>query len=801
MPFPKNIETKLGFNQIRELLNARCLSPMGVYYVERMRFSNRFDIVEKMLVQTKEFQKLLNEESPFPSSHYLDVSPYLYKAKIEGVWLLEEELQSIKLVVQAFIQVATFFRDRTGKYVELESLLAGLIINDLVVRRIDRIIDADGIMRANASAELAKISAKIHEKESEIRKRIQKLFDKYSDLGYLADQIGITIREGRLVLPVLAEHKRHISGFVHDESSTGQTIYIEPTDCFDLNNGLREWQIAYRRERERILLEITDQIRPEIPELEKNLQRLGLFDFIRAKAGLANEMKADLPILSKHPSLQLEKAYHPLLRMSHDKAGLQTIPLSIALNKEKYIVVISGPNAGGKSVCLKTVGLLQYMLQCGLLIPCESYSELGIYKEIMVDIGDEQSIENDLSTYSSHLLSMKNFCDFADGKTLFLIDEFGTGTDPQFGGPLAEAILHHLAQKRAQGIVTTHFSNLKNFASQYPGLENASMLFDHENMQPLYQLELGKPGSSYAFELAVKSGLNPHIINYAKNKVGDKQRKVDELLVELEKEKQAVNTMKQKLQEKEVKTQKLLLQYERLNQELDSNKKLLMKKAKQEALALVSEANSKIEATIREIKEQQANSEVQRKARGLVKDEIQQLKTGITEIELVLPDPKKLAQENSELAELQVNDLVSIEGQEAFGQILAIHKNKALVAMGDLRSNIELIKLQKVSEATQKKQAKSSSKGLDFNTKMQHFSHELNVIGLRGEEAVRNLNTFLDEAILLGIKQVRIVHGKGYGILRKLVRAELKSNKFVAQINDEQIELGGDGVTIVTLKT
>ena len=800
MPFPKNIEQKLGFTQVRELISARCLSAMGQYYVERMRFANRLDIVEKMLVQTKEFQRVLNEESPFPSEHYLDVSPYLYKAKIEGVWLLEEELQSIKLVIKAFIQVAAFFRERGGKYPELEALLAGLIINDLVVRRIDRIIDVEGLMRPNASPELAKISSKIHDKESEIRKRIQKLFDKYTGLGYLAEQIGITIREGRLVLPVLAEHKRHVPGFVHDESSTGQTIYIEPTECFDLNNGLREWQIAYRRERERILLEITDQIRPEIPELEKNLQRLGLFDFIRAKAGLSNDMKADLPILSKHPGLNLVKAYHPLLRLSHDKAGLKTIPLSITLNQDKYIVVISGPNAGGKSVCLKTVGLLQYMLQCGLLIPCESHSEVGIYKEIMVDIGDEQSIENDLSTYSSHLLSMKNFCDFADGKTLFLIDEFGTGTDPQFGGPLAEAILHHLAQKRAQGIVTTHFSNLKNFASQYPGLENASMLFDHENMQPLYVLELGKPGSSYAFELAVKSGLNQHIINYAKNKVGDKQRKVDELLVELEKEKQLVQGMKQKLQEKEGKTQKLLEQYEGLTQELDVNKKTLLKKAKQEALALVSEANSKIEATIREIKEQQANSEVQRKARVLVKEEMQQLKTDIAQIEYVEPElnPQKKEQSVSDI--LRENDWVNIEGQVALGQVISIQKNKALVAMGDLRSNIELSKLSKVSLTAKKQQAKLGSSGVDFNSKMQHFSHELNLIGLRGEEAVRNLNAFLDEAILLGIKQVRIVHGKGYGILRKLVRTELKINKFVGHFSDEQIELGGDGVTIVSLK-
>jgi len=798
LPFPKNIEAKLGFVQVRELLETRCLSPMGMYYVSRVRFANKLDVVEKMLKQSKEFYTLLVEDSPFPNEHYLDVSPYLHKAKIEEIWLLEEELQKIKLVVRAFLNVTRYFKDRTGKYIELEELLGGLVINDLVVRRIDRVIDEEGNLRPNASPELSKISAKIQEKEGDIRKRIQRLFDKFSELGYLTDQIGITIREGRLVLPVLAEHKRHVPGFVHDESSTGQTVFIEPTDCFDLNNLLREWQIAYRRERERILVELTNQIRPEIPELERNLQRLGLFDFIRAKGLLALEMKAVMPILSNHPGLQLVKAFHPLLKMSHDKAGLDTVSLNIEINREKHIVVISGPNAGGKSVCLKTVGLLQYMLQCGLLIPCESHSEVGIFKEIMVDIGDEQSIENDLSTYSSHLLSMKSFCDFADSKTLFLIDEFGTGTDPQFGGPLAEAILHHLAQKKAFGIVTTHFSNLKNFANQYAGLENASMLFDHEKMQPLYVLELGKPGSSYAFELAVKSGLNQHIINYAKNKVGDKQRKVDELLVELEKEKQQVDILRVRSTEKEQKAQQLLTQYELLKTEIEANKKLLIKKAKQEALALVSEANSRIEATIREIKEKQADSEVQRKARNLVKEEIMGLKSDLLEASLAQEKSVKLMPMKDGLA-IMVGDAVRLIGQENIAEVVELQKNKALVAMGDLRATWSLDKMEKLSASEKKSVAKAAPKGLDMNVKMQLFSHELNIIGRRGDEAMRMMQEFLDEAILLGIKQLRIVHGKGYGILRKLVRTELKLNKFVAHYSDEQIELGGDGVTIVTL--
>ncbi len=797
MPYPKNIENKLAFNQITDLVSARCLSPMGVSYAYKVRFLNKFDLIERLLLQTKEFKRVLEERMPFPDQNYLDIGPWLYKARIEGIWLLEEELHQIRLTVQTFLHIAKFLRERNGLFPNLEALMEGLLINDLVIRRIDRILEPEGKLKANASPELSKLSQKINEKETEIRRKTQKLFDKFHDLGYLADNIGVSIREGRMVLPVLAEHKRHVPGFMHDESQTGQTVFIEPSECFELNNFLRELQLAYRRERERILLEITDQLRPEIPELEKNLQRLGLFDFVRAKALLALEMKADMPLLSRHPSIHYIQAYHPLLKMSHDKLKLNTVPLSVSLTKESHIMVISGPNAGGKSVCLKTIGLLQYMLQCGFLIPCDSASEIGIFKEIMVDIGDEQSIENDLSTYSSHLLSMKNFTEFADAKTLFLIDEFGTGTDPQFGGPLAEAILHQLTRKNAFGVVTTHFSNLKNFANHTPGLLNACMLFDHEALQPLYVLETGKPGSSYAFELAVKSGLNQHIINYAKNKVGDKQRKVEELLVELEREKQHVNELRKRFAEKEEKTDVLLQKYEALTAKFEAEKKQMLKKAKEEALALVSEANSKIEATIREIKQEQASSEVQRKARTLVKDEIQLLRQEVIEEEPELNESKSEFVASS--GQIQVGDMVKVVGQETPVKVLEIQKNKAVIGMGDLRSTVALSKLERL-EKEQPASKKQAPKGIDFNAKMQHFSSELNVIGTRGEEALKQLDDYLDDALMLGMKQVRIVHGKGYGILRKLIRNSLKMNKMVETFQDEHIELGGDGVTIVSLK-
>ena len=797
MPYPKNIENKLAFNQITDLVSAKCLSPMGASYAQKVRFLNKFDLIERLLLQTKEFKRVLEERMPFPDQNYLDVGPWLYKARIEGIWLLEEELHQIRLTVQTFLYIAKFLRERNGLFPNLEALMEGLLINDLVIRRIDRILEPEGKLKANASPELSKLSQKINEKETEIRRKTQKLFDKFQDLGYLADNIGVSIREGRMVLPVLAEHKRHVHGFMHDESQTGQTVFIEPTECFELNNFLRELQLAFRRERERILLETTDQLRPEIPDLEKNQQRLGLFDFVRAKALLALEMKADMPLLSNHPSIHYIQAYHPLLKMSHDKLKLNTVPLAVTLTKESHIMVISGPNAGGKSVCLKTIGLLQYMLQCGFLIPCDSASEVGIFKEIMVDIGDEQSIENDLSTYSSHLLSMKNFTEFADAKNIFLIDEFGTGTDPQFGGPLAEAILHQLTRKNAFGVVTTHFSNLKNFANHTPGLLNACMLFDHEALQPLYILETGKPGSSYAFELAVKSGLNQHIINYAKNKVGDKQRKVEELLVELEREKQHVNELRKRFSEKEEKTDALLLKYESLTAKFEAEKKQMLKKAKEEAFALVSEANSKIEAAIREIKQEQASSEVQRKARTLIKEELQVLKQD------VIVDEPSSNEGNPEYVlsagQIQIGDIVKIAGQETPAKVLEIQKNKAVIGMGDLRSTVALNKLERL-EKEQQGNKKQAPKGIDFNARMQHFSSELNVIGTRGEEALKQLDDYLDDALILGMKQVRIVHGKGYGILRKLIRNSLKMNKMVVTFQDEHIELGGDGVTIVTLK-
>lgn len=795
MPYPKHIEQKLEFDQIKEILRQKCISELGEAYIPKIRFVNRYDVLEKLLLQVQECKIILQEDTPFPAEHYYNIEPYIQRASIEGSFIAEEQFHQLRLLLVTIHSICKYFEQRTEKYPQLALLFGNLHVNQQLIKSIERVINEQGELRPNASPELAKISNQINEKEKEVRKRLNSLFEKANAEGWLADS-GITVRGGRLVLPMLAEHKRKIQGFVHDESSTGQTVYLEPTEVFETNNRIREFQLAYKREREKILIELTQKLRPELPELAMFMQRLGLLDFIRAKALFAIELDAVMPILHKHAQAKWVEAYHPLLKLNHQKQQLPIVPLNAQLTREKRILVISGPNAGGKSVCLKTIGLLQYMLQCGFLVPCKSHSEIGLFSDILVDIGDEQSIENDLSTYSSHLLHMKHFTEFADAKTLFLIDEFGTGTDPQFGGPLAEAILNQLNQKHAFGVVTTHYSNLKNFAAQTSGLENACMLFDNSKMQPLYVLELGKPGSSYAFEIAYKTGLSSQVINYAKSKVGDKQKKVDDLLIELEKEKAQVYELKKRFTEKEEKTKHLMAEYAELKTSLDANRKKLIADAKLEALSIITEANKRIENTIREIREKKADTETIRKVRQEIKQDVQVLKEHQAAEKPINPEQKA----DKQVGKIpSIGDYVSMEGQSAIGEVIELNKGKALVAFGELSSWVDLRKLQ-VATSKDKKEKATYSKGVDLNNKLQHFQSELNLIGVRGEEAVKQLQQYIDDAYLLGFKEVRIVHGKGYGILRKLVREYLQKSPFIEFVKDEHIEMGGDGVSIVTLK-
>jgi DNA mismatch repair protein MutS2 len=796
VPYPKHIEQKLEFDQIKQLLLKKCISEMGEKYVDNIRFVNRFDILERLLLQVKEFKTILLEDTPFPAEHYYNIEAYLKKAAIEGAFLSEEEFHQLRLLLNTVQQICKYFELRNEKYPQLAALFGGIQVNKNLINSIEKILNDKGEMRPNASPDLAKISSKLSEKEKEVRRRLNSLFEKANSQGWLADS-GITIRDGRLVLPILAEHKRKIPGLVNDESATGQTVYIEPTEVFEINNSIREYQIAFKRERERILIALTHTIRPFLPELNTYLQRIGLIDFIRAKALLAIDLGAEMPIILKQAQAKWIDAYHPLLKLNHQKSGLPIVPLSAELSKEKRILVISGPNAGGKSVCLKTIGLLQYMFQCGFLVPCKSHSEIGLFADMLVDIGDEQSIENDLSTYSSHLVHMKYFTEFADAKTLFLIDEFGTGTDPQFGGPLAESILNRLNQKQAFGVVTTHYSNLKNFAANTTGMQNACMLFDNSKMQPLYVLEIGKPGSSYAFEIAQKIGLSTQVINYAKTKVGDKQKRVDDLLIDLEKEKSHVYELKKRYAEKEEKSTQLIEEYTKLKTELDTNRKKLLTEARQEALSIISEANSRIENTIREIREKKADTETIRKVRIDIKQEVDGLKN---KTKTDTPKPIQQTILTTHHAVIEKGMHVHIIGQNNIGEVVELKQNKALIAFGDLHSWVDIQKLNSVQNS-KKEIPKQPLKGVNINNKLLSFESELNLIGMRGEDAIRELQQYIDDAYLIGFKEVRIVHGRGYGILKKLVKQYLQKSSFVESMRHEPMELGGDGVSIVMLKS
>ena len=536
MLYPLNSTEKLGFSEIKELIKAHCLSDMGRQMVDRIQVMNNYDQVLKFLNQAAEFKNILQNDEALPIHHFFDIKSLANKAKIEGTFLTEEEFYQVQASLTTVFAVIGYFNEREGQYPNLEALFEHLPIERAIVKKIDAVIDQKGKIRPNASRELADITSSIAKAENEARRKIDQIFKNASSNGWTADG-SLTIRDGHLCIPLLAENKRKLKGFIHDESSSGQTVYIEPEEVFSLNNTIRDLEFERRREIVRILTVLTDELRPYVPLLLSYHGLLTKMDFVRAKALFAIDIDAAMPVVVNEARIRLQNARHPLLFLSFKAEKKTVVSLNVSIDEETRIVVVSGPNAGGKSVCMKTVGLLQMMAQAGLLIPADDVSTIGVFKQIFVDIGDDQSIESDLSTYSAHLSKMKNFVEMANGKTLILIDEFGTGTDPQFGGPIAEAVLETLNYKKVKGVVTTHYSNLKVFAGNTPGIENASMLFDNVEMRPLYMLEVGKPGSSYAFEIAQKIGLPKQVLDLAKNKIGVSQKKVDTLLVDLELEK------------------------------------------------------------------------------------------------------------------------------------------------------------------------------------------------------------------------------------------------------------------------
>lgn len=610
------------------MVHQHCLSTMGQALVSKMQVMTKHDQINKFLRQTHEFKSILENQEPLQISTFFDIKVLADKIKVEGTYLVEEELFQIYASLQTVFSVLRFFEERTTVYPNLEALFEHLPIERNILKKIEGVLDAKGKMKPNASPELQDITAAIAKGEQEVRKKMDAIYKNAIAQNWVADG-SLTVRDGRMCIPVLAENKRKLKGFIHDESASGQTVYLEPEEVFTLNNKLRDLEFDRRREIVRILIALTTELRPYTPLLLSYHGFLTKLDFVRAKALFAIDIQATMPVLLKEPKTRLVNARHPLLLLSFAAEKKTVVPLNIHINENLRIVLVSGPNAGGKSVCMKTVGLLQLMLQSGLLVPVDEGSEMGIFDQVFADIGDDQSIESDLSTYSAHLTKMRYFVAHASPKTLVLIDEFGTGTDPQFGGPMAEAVLEVLNSKKVRGVITTHYSNLKLFAGHTDGLENASMLFDNSKMKPLYVLDIGKPGSSYAFEIAQNIGLQPEVLQLAREKTGASQNSIDSLLVNLEKEKRQVHEAKVALANQQNKAKNLVAENEKLKQFLEENKKVLIKEAKLEAQNIIKEANKLVENTIAEIKEKKADKVVTQQLRqnlqkNLAKNEVKE---------------------------------------------------------------------------------------------------------------------------------------------------------------------------------
>lgn len=794
MLYPDNIDQKLGFTEIRRLLKEQCLSEMGAGLVDKIQFITRADLLEKLLGQTVEFKEILTGDDPFPVSNYLDIRPYLDKIKPENAFLTEEEAHRTGLFLKTVFQVIRYFRDRQGSYPNLQSLFEDLQADETVLHLIYDLLDDKGQVRADASPLLEELLHKIRQAEQESRRRLDHIFRQAVKDGWIADG-NLTVREGRLVIPLLAEYKRKIKGFIHDQSATGQTVFIEPAEVFDLNNKIRDLQFEKQRELVRILTALSARIRPYIPLLSEYLRLLTRIDFIRAKARLAMLMEWEMPRLVKAPVCRLVRARHPLLEISHKETGQEVVPLDVTIGDEHRVVVVSGPNAGGKSVCLKTVGLLQLMFQSGLLIPASEFSEMGVFGKILADIGDDQSIESDLSTYSAHLSKMKEFVFQAGEDTLILIDEFGTGTDPQFGGPMAEAVLETINAKKAKGVVTTHYSNLKLFAGNTPGLVNASMLFDNRGLRPLYRLETGKPGSSYAFEIARKIGLPENVLKAAREKAGAEQHHLDRLLIELEREKKQALDTRLELQARQQKLEALLKENDELKSYYEQHRKSLLKEAREEARQVILSANRLVENTIREIRETGAEKESTKKARA----RLQEARGKLSAVEK--PSSRSAAGPIpvGETEKIAPGTWVKLKDSELEGEVLSLSKDQAVVATGDIRTVVKLNRLQKVKRK-KVKNGSGSSAGLWQNREIARFSPEIDVRGMRGDEALAEIEQVIDRALMLNVNKLKLIHGKGDGILRKLIRDYLKKYDQVTALEDEHPDRGGDGVTYVYLE-
>lgn len=834
MIYPQNFEQKIGFDQIRQLVKGKCLSTLGMERVDEMAFSDDYREIDRRLEQVMEFISILQGEDDFPSQYFFDVRPSLKRIRVEGLYMDESELFDLRRSLETIRDVVRFLRQTDDEedeeahspYPALYELAGEVMVFPMLIARINDILDKFGKVKDNASPELLRIRRELAATTGSISRSLNSILRTAQAEGYVEKDVTPTMRDGRLVIPVAPGMKRKIRGIVHDESATGKTVFIEPAEVVEANNRIRELEGEERREIIRILTDFSSVVRPHVPALLQSYEFLAEVDFIRAKALWGIETGSGKPSLEERQVVDWFDAVHPLLQISLAKHGKKVVPLDIELTREQRILLISGPNAGGKSVCLKTVGLLQYMLQCGMPVSMNERSHAGVFRHIFIDIGDEQSIEDDLSTYSSHLTNMKNMMKYCDGQSLILIDEFGGGTEPQIGGAIAEAVLKRFNQKGTFGVITTHYQNLKHFAEDHEGVVNGAMLYDRHEMRALFQLQIGNPGSSFAVEIARKIGLPEDVIADASEIVGSEYIQSDKYLQDIVRDKRYWETKRQNIRRREKQMEETIARYERELEELDRSRKEILKKAKEDAGRLLEESNARIENTIRTIKEAQAEKERTREVRQDLADFRRQVeeadKAAMEEkIARKMDRLREKQERRKERKERQGNepsvqpvvkvkpigagDYVRIKGQTSVGQVMELNGKNAVVMFGLMKTNVKADRLER---ADAPKQTNTMAKATFVSSETQdrmyekklNFKQDIDVRGMRGDEAVQAVTYFIDDAILVGVSRVRILHGTGSGILRTLIRQYLATVSGVADFKDEHVQFGGAGITVVDLK-
>lgn len=861
MIYPKNFEAKIGFDEIRHLLRERCLSTLGKEKVNEIGFSADADVVNEQLEQIREYRRLMQATEKPEMNYFFDVRESVARIRLENTHLEEDELWNLRRSLETIGSIVTFLNKNGGDdekpeylYPALHRLAENVQTFPAIIRRIDSILDKFGKIKDSASMNLAGIRHDMEQTAGSISRTLYTILHSAQREGLVAQDVAPTMRDGRLMIPVAPGLKRRIKGIVHDESATGKTVFIEPAEVVEANNKVRELEAAERREIIRILTVFSDELRPHVQEVLSSYQFLAMIDLVQAKAELAEQMQAFEPRVKAEPYIDWIRAIHPLLQRSLARQDKKVVPLDIMLKAtdlEKKgernvpsgrLLIISGPNAGGKSVCLKTVGLLQYMVQCGLSVPIGERSTMGLFQNLMIDIGDEQSIADDLSTYSSHLLNMKNMMKQANARTLLLIDEFGGGTEPTIGGAIAEAVLKQFWEKQAFGVITTHYQNLKHFAEDHEGVVNGAMLYDRHQMQALFQLSIGQPGSSFAIEIARKTGIPEEVIKDASEIVGSDYIQSDKYLQDIVRDKRYWEGKRQTIHQHEKSLEGHIQRYESNLEEIERERKAILRRAKEQAEELLKEANRRIENAIRDIKEAQAEKEMTR----LVREELNQFREQVNSDDtrglmseeefakkLRQMEERKARKEkrkgektkneqavaarlsaaakapaNAETA-IVVGDTVRMKGLNTIGKVESISGKQATVVFGDVKTKMKLEQLEHAQKPKEEKKKNDHSSLAVQTTRMtsatiedrkHNFHQDLDVRGMRGDEAVDAVMHFLDDAILVGMSRVRILHGTGSGILRQLIRQYLRTVPNVKSAKDEHVQFGGAGITVVDIE-